>query len=109
MIECNDELKKLREINQNLAQRNQRLELTRNYNFNKATDEYKTYNRDVNSRKLCTRDEVLQELKDLWRFKLSEEKSVLSNLIKYLLNYIIYQYLSQWKYCQLNKIKCLKL
>lgn len=77
LADCDDELNKLVETNQNLRQRNRRLQETRLYNMERASDEYKSFSRDFNSRENCAREHVLNELKDLWRFKLNEEKSVI--------------------------------
>ena len=44
----------------------------------KATDEYRSFNREVNFREQYSREQVLNELKDLWKFKLNEEKHLIS-------------------------------
>lgn len=75
--DANDDLKKTLDVNQNLRQRNGRLRDTRSYNMEKASEDYRTFNREMNSRAQCSREEVINELKDVWRFKLNEEKSVL--------------------------------
>lgn len=78
--DSNDELNKLTEVNQNLRQRNKRLQETRQYNMNRAIEEYKQFNKDFNAREVCSRDQVLNELKDVWRFKLNEEKAVIGRV-----------------------------
>ena len=45
--------------------------------MDRAIDEYKQYNKQFNTREVCSRDQVLNELKDVWRFKLNEEKAVI--------------------------------
>lgn len=93
LLDCNDELNKLVEINQNLTQRNRRLYETRVYNMERASEEYKSFNKQVNAKEQCSREEVINELKDLWRFKLSEEKNLISmsytlQIIDFLLKFL---------------------
>lgn len=54
----------------------------------KATDEYRSFNREVNFREQYSREQVLNELKDLWKFKLNEEKHLISKKFYYWFGFI---------------------
>ena len=76
--EAEKELDLLVEKNQNLKQRNQRLNSTKEYQMNKTFEDYKKFIEDTNSKKKCDKDEVNMYMKDNWRFKQMQEKEILS-------------------------------
>lgn len=73
-------MSKLVEKNQNLRERNARLIQTKEHNIQKALDDYKNFTTEINSRKRCDKDEVISEMKDLWKFKQSQEKELLGKI-----------------------------
>jgi hypothetical protein len=78
LSEVKKELDLLAEKNQNLKQRNQRLNQTKENQMKRTLDEYKDYTKRIQTEKRCEKEEVMAEMKDLWNFKQGEEREVSS-------------------------------
>jgi hypothetical protein len=76
--ELTREQSRLHELKKNLKQRNERLSQTRETYFKRTLDQYKNDTNDFRSKRECNKDDVLNELKNLWRFKSQQEKEILS-------------------------------
>lgn len=55
----------------------------------KASEEYRCFNREFNLQEQCSRDQVIDELKNLWKYKLREEKNLISNVLFYFYPFLI--------------------
>ena len=82
MTDVKKELDLLSEKNQNLKQRNQRLSQTKDAQMKRTLNEYKEYTKRIQSEKRCEKEEVMEEMKDLWNFKQGEEREVSSSILK---------------------------
>jgi hypothetical protein len=54
-----------------------RLSETRERDMAKAIDDYRTYNKEINSKSVCDKDQVIEEMKNVWKYKQTKEKELL--------------------------------
>lgn len=71
-------MEKVIETNKNLKQRNERLYETKLNNMEKAVNDYKSYAKEYTGKYDCDKEDVLKELKNLWNYKQSQERDMLS-------------------------------
>ena len=77
---ANEELSRTLEANQSLQQRVQRLKETRDYHFNKALEDYMEFKSNNSKLPVIEKDEVVKEMKELWRFKKAQEQMIVGKL-----------------------------
>ena len=44
----------------------------------RTLDEYKDFTKKIDAEKRCEKEDVMQEMKEMWKFKQSQEREVLS-------------------------------
>jgi len=60
-----------------LRQRNIRLTETRERDMARAIEDYRAYNKEINSKNVCDKDQVIEEMKNVWKYKQAKEKELL--------------------------------
>ena len=82
--EAKQELNMTMEMGDALKQRIERLKETRDYHFNKAFEDYMEFKSKNDQMTPCDKDEVISEMKELWKVRKQQEQSVidLRNKIK---------------------------
>ena len=67
--DANFALKDLSEKNENFNQRNERLKETKDFYLKKAIKDFKNLTNETDKQKKCEKEDVLNEMKDLWNFQ----------------------------------------
>ncbi len=66
------------DFNRSMKLRNERLTKTKENNVRRTLDQYKEETNDYRSKQLLNKDHVLDEMKDLWKWKKSQEREIAS-------------------------------
>jgi hypothetical protein len=74
------EYNKMYDLNRSLKLRNERLSKTKEVNVARTLQQYKTETNDYRSKQSLNKDHVLAEMKELWKWKQSQDREIASRL-----------------------------
>ncbi len=78
LTEAEAEYNKIYDLNRSMKQRNERLNKTKESNVRRTLDQYKEDTNEYRSKQPLNKDHVLAEMKELWRWKQSQEREIAS-------------------------------